>query len=348
MQGRHKLRNETFDVYRKLLRAPEIRMKMPKFTKDKELMKKEMLAKKFFNLIDKDRSGTLTRYELQWALDDFGFTKEDQAEVFQAVDGDNSGTVTLSEFLAGMGEGTVSFAGRESKSGKKQTYLDIGLKISKAVTQKEQPQQILSVSPGLFSMIYKIFCDHAMKNRIYKFEEYSCLFAAPKTSALIPEKKVVKKKVLGVNTRFAVSNPFDPRVLANSGPVKSFADVLTLDDSPRDSLVSTPKSKSARSKKESPRSTNESKSPKNGKPNEVDTNSKSESKKTGPLERDEEIRTPARTPSNSFSENRKLKHPHPIKTFEEHGDLKYEHSFGVDSQKSACLQGLKVTMSLTL
>jgi hypothetical protein len=27
----------------------------------------------------------------------------------------------------------------------------------------------------------------------------------------MPDKKVVKKLVLGINTRFAVSNPFDPR-----------------------------------------------------------------------------------------------------------------------------------------
>jgi hypothetical protein len=27
----------------------------------------------------------------------------------------------------------------------------------------------------------------------------------------MPEKKIVKKMVLGINTRFAVSNPFDPR-----------------------------------------------------------------------------------------------------------------------------------------
>ena len=27
----------------------------------------------------------------------------------------------------------------------------------------------------------------------------------------VPEKTIVKKKVVGINTRFAVSNPFDPR-----------------------------------------------------------------------------------------------------------------------------------------
>lgn len=183
--GRHKLRNETFDVYRKLLRAPDIKMKMPKFTKDKEVMKKEMLAKQFFNLIDKDRSGSLTRYELQWALEDFGFTKEEETEVFKAVDADNSGSVTLGEFLAGMGEGTVSFAGRESKSSKKQSFLEIGLKMSKAINQKEQPVKILSISPGLFGQIFKIFCDFAMKDRLYHFAESSCLFSAPKTSALV-------------------------------------------------------------------------------------------------------------------------------------------------------------------
>jgi len=183
--GRHKLRNETFDVYRKLLRAPAIHMKMPKFTKDKDVMKKEMLAKHFFNLIDKDRSGSLTRYELQWALEDFGFTKDEQAEVFQMVDADNSGSVTLGEFLAGMGEGTVTFAGRESKSNKKKSFLEIGLKMSKAVNQKEQPTKILSISPGLFGQIFKIFCEHSMKGRLYNFKEASCLFAAPKMSALV-------------------------------------------------------------------------------------------------------------------------------------------------------------------
>jgi hypothetical protein len=183
--GRHKLRNETFDVYRKLFRAPNIQMHLPKFTKDKEVMKKEMLAKQFFNLIDKDRSGSLTRYELQWALEDFGFTKEEQVEVFQLVDEDNSGSVTLAEFIAGMSEGAVSFAGRQSKSGKKQTVLEIGLKISKVVNQKEQPAKILSISPGLFGMIFQIFCDHAMKERLYDGKVASCLFSAPKLSALV-------------------------------------------------------------------------------------------------------------------------------------------------------------------
>jgi hypothetical protein len=183
--GRHKLRNETFDVYRKLLRAPHIRMKMPKFTKDKEQVKKEMIAKQFFNLIDKDRSGSLTRYELQWALEDFGFTKEEQADVFLVVDADNSGTVTLPEFIAGLAEGNVSFAGRESKSHPKKTFLDIGMKISKIVNQKQQPAKILSISPGLFGMIFKTFCDFAMKERLYQSEAQSCLFSAPKTSALV-------------------------------------------------------------------------------------------------------------------------------------------------------------------
>lgn len=183
--GRHKLRNETFDVYRQLLRAPAIHMKMPKFSKDKDVMKKEMMAKHFFNLIDKDRSGSLTRYELQWALEDFGFTKDEQTEVFQMVDADNSGSVTLGEFLAGMGEGTVTFAGRESKSNKKQSFLEIGLKMSKAVNQKEQPTKILSISPGLFGQICKIFCEHAMKDRLYGYKESSCLYAAPKMSAVV-------------------------------------------------------------------------------------------------------------------------------------------------------------------
>jgi len=183
--GRHKLRNQTFDVYRKLLRAPDIKMKMPQFTKDKEVMKKEMMAKQFFNLIDTDRSGSLSRYELQCALEDYGFSKDEQTEVFRIVDADNSGSVTLAEFLAGMGEGTVTFAGRESKSGKKKTFLDIGLKISKAVNQKEQPVTILSISPGLFGLIFKIFCDFAMKERLYNSKEASCLFSAPTSSALV-------------------------------------------------------------------------------------------------------------------------------------------------------------------
>ena len=130
-------------------------------------------------------SGSLTRYELQWALEDFGFNKEEQTEVFQAVDADNSGSVTLGEFLAGMGEGTVSFAGRESKSSKKASFLEIGLKMSKVVNQKEQPVKILSISPGLFGQIFKIFCDFAMKDRLYHFAESSCLFSAPKTSAVV-------------------------------------------------------------------------------------------------------------------------------------------------------------------
>ena len=85
-----------------------------------------------------------------------------------------------------MGEGTVTFAGRQSKSSKKQSFLEIGLKISKVVNQKEQPVKILSISPGLFGQIFKIFCDYAMKERLYNGKEASCLFSAPKLSALVP------------------------------------------------------------------------------------------------------------------------------------------------------------------
>ena len=214
--GRHKLKQATYDIYSKLLRAPAVKMKMPQFSKSKELMKKEMLAKQFFNLIDTDRSGSLTRYELQKAMDDFGFTKDEQEQVFQMVDQDNSGSVTLSEFIAGLAEGQVSFAGRESKSNKKETFLEIGLKISKAVNQKQTPEKIIAISPGLFGMIFKIFCDFAMKERLYQFEKNSCLFSAPKTSALLEEQIKVKKQVQGINTRFSVVNPFDKRVLASS------------------------------------------------------------------------------------------------------------------------------------
>lgn len=216
--GNHKLRPETLNIYRSLLRVPGERLAVPALDKPKEVRKKEMMAKSFFNTIDKDHSGSLTRYELQWALDDYGFERDEQDEVFRLVDSDNSGSVTLPEFIKGMNEGNVNFAGRTSRSRKTKTYLDIGLRLSKAVNQKQNPIKILSISPGLFGQIFKIYSDYAMMDRLGSFEESSCVFRAPKLSAVASPVKSVSKSPTGINTRFAVVNPFDPRVLAASSP----------------------------------------------------------------------------------------------------------------------------------
>lgn len=93
--GKHKVRRQTLNIYAKLMRVQKQQLVIPKFEKSVEVRKKEFLAKTFFNAIDKDMSGELTSYELLSALRDYGFTKDEQEEVFDLVDGDRSRSSTL-------------------------------------------------------------------------------------------------------------------------------------------------------------------------------------------------------------------------------------------------------------
>jgi hypothetical protein len=210
--GKHVIRKETFSAYSQLLRVPQYHVAMPTFLKPKQQRKREAQAKHFFNAIDTDHSGELTRYELQCALEDYSFPKEEQDEVFRLLEG--SSTVRLPRFIRGMMEGDVSFAGRESKSRKSDSYLEIGRTLANRVTRNERPSAILSISPGLFGVMHKMFCDFALTERLASFDKHSCVYAAPQLSVLASEQPAVHKSSVGINTRFAVVNPFDKRVLA--------------------------------------------------------------------------------------------------------------------------------------
>ena len=60
-------------VYCTPLRVKTTKLHLPKLEKSREMQKQMLIAKEFFNLIDRDKSGTLTRYELKSALEDYGF-----------------------------------------------------------------------------------------------------------------------------------------------------------------------------------------------------------------------------------------------------------------------------------
>ena len=97
-----KIRKETMNVYCKPLRLKTTKFHLPKFEKSRESQKKELAAKEFFNLVDVDKSGTLSKYELKTALLDFGFSDEERDTIFSLVDADGSGSVTLNEFCQGL------------------------------------------------------------------------------------------------------------------------------------------------------------------------------------------------------------------------------------------------------
>jgi hypothetical protein len=100
--GTKKMRKETMNVYCKPLRAKTTRLHLPKFEKSRESQKKELAAKEFFNLVDADKSGTLSKHELKSALVNFGFSDEERDTIFSLVDADGSGSVTLNEFCQGL------------------------------------------------------------------------------------------------------------------------------------------------------------------------------------------------------------------------------------------------------
>ena len=92
-----------------------------------EAEKKEMVAKHFFNLIDKDGSGTLTSYELKSAFEEYGFSAEEQETMFSLFDHDGSGSVTLNEFCQGLGKVNIQIEGRISKTSAIESHHAIAL-----------------------------------------------------------------------------------------------------------------------------------------------------------------------------------------------------------------------------
>jgi hypothetical protein len=125
--GKKKVRTETMDVYCKPLRVKSTKLYLPAFEKSREAEKKEMVAKHFFNLIDKDGSGTLTSYELKSAFEEYGFSAEEQETMFSLFDPDGSGAVTLNEFCQGLGKVNIQIEGRISKTSAIESHHAIAL-----------------------------------------------------------------------------------------------------------------------------------------------------------------------------------------------------------------------------
>jgi hypothetical protein len=112
-----------------------------------------------------------------------------------------------------MNSGNIDLAGRTSKSRRVDTYLEIALSLTRTVTSKTNPDKVMSISPGLFGQIFKIYTDYALMQRLSHFDQRSRVYAAPKLSATAAEHINIHKNSDGINTRFAAVNPFDPRVL---------------------------------------------------------------------------------------------------------------------------------------
>jgi hypothetical protein len=112
-----------------------------------------------------------------------------------------------------MNSGNIDLAGRTSKSRRVDTYLEIALSLTRTVTSKTNPDKVMSLSPGLFGQIFKIYTDYALMQRLSHFDQRSRVYAAPKLSATAAEHLKIQKNSDGINTRFAAVNPFDPRVL---------------------------------------------------------------------------------------------------------------------------------------
>jgi hypothetical protein len=124
--------------------------------------------------------GTLTRYELTSALDDFNFSKEEKEEIFSLVDADGSGSVTMNEFCQGISKTNIQLEGRVSKENRMESYHAMALAISKSVLALVKGDKI---GPGSFAQIFKYLVSHATQHRMCQFEKQSRVYAAPKLSA---------------------------------------------------------------------------------------------------------------------------------------------------------------------
>ena len=229
--GRKKMRQETMGAYCTPLRVKTTKLYMPQFNKSREVEKKEIVAKHFFNQIDKDKSGTLSRHELKSALDDFGFTDDEKDEVFSLVDADGSGSVSLNEFCQGLSKTNVQFEGRVSTTNRMESYHAIALNVSKkslAIVKGDK------VGPGFSAQIFKFLTAHAIEHRLCEFEANSRIYAAPKISATCLQEALpslnLKKCSPGVNTMFAALCPFNDKVLKSLTPNASFEESFEDDD----------------------------------------------------------------------------------------------------------------------
>lgn len=124
------------------------------------------------------------------------------------------------------------------------TFLHIALNISNNVRSRTNADKVISISPGLFGQIFKMYTDHAVQKRLAYFEQRSCVYAAPTLSAEAAETVIVHKQSDGINTRFAAVNPFDQRVLSALTPERYRSDFSppVSASPPRTSTIRTPSS----------------------------------------------------------------------------------------------------------
>jgi hypothetical protein len=118
--------------------------------------------------------------------------------------------------------GDLRLDGRASRSrgaGGGGADLRAALAASRAVARRARPERSLSLSPGLFGQVFRAYAECAM-GRLSFFGERARAYRAPRRSApaLPGGAPPVRKAVRGISTRFAVANPFDPRVLAAFSP----------------------------------------------------------------------------------------------------------------------------------
>jgi len=233
--GNKKMRRETLNVYCKPMRAKTTKLYLPNFEKSREIQKKELVAKGFFNTVDRDQSGTLSRYELMTALNDFGFSQDEKDTIFSLVDADGSGSVTLNEFCQGISNTNVQIEGRTSKSNRMESYHAIALSLSKSVQSKCKGDKI---GPGSFAQIFRYLVSFATEHRLLSFESNSCVFAPPKVSAICMQGALpslnLRKNSVGCNTMYAVMNPFDAKVLRALSPHASLDNSLEEEEEEHD------------------------------------------------------------------------------------------------------------------
>jgi hypothetical protein len=223
--GKKKIREETMAVYCTPLRVKTTKLQLPKLEKSREAQKQTLVATEFFNLIDRDKSGTLTRHELKSALEDYGFSEEEKETIFSLVDADGSGSVSLNEFCQGLSKTSIQIEGRTSKANAMESYHSIALSLNKTILAKIKGDKI---GPGSFAQIFKFLVSYAIRHRLIAFDSNSCVYAAPKMSAVCEQDAQpnlnLRKRSVGCNTQYASMNPFDAKVLKALSPNASLDD----------------------------------------------------------------------------------------------------------------------------
>jgi hypothetical protein len=229
--GKKKVRKETMAVYCTPLRVKTTKLHLPKLEKSREMQKQMLIAKEFFNLIDRDKSGTLTRYELKSALEDYGFGDEEKETIFSLVDADGSGSVTLNEFCQALSKTNIQIEGRTSKLNAMESYHSIALSLNKSILARLKGDKI---GPGSFAQIFRYLVAYAIQHRLIAFDSNSCVYAAPKMSAICEQDAQpnlnLHKNSVGCNTMYASMNPFDSKVLKALTPNTSLDDSAVEED----------------------------------------------------------------------------------------------------------------------